>query len=67
MAIEHSEFGTEVEIGKIDGHQKRIPATVVPLPFYDPRKNAGAHLKFLNVSPTHVNDYDFISLERTKS
>jgi len=38
MAIEHSELGTEVEIGKIDGHQKRIPATVVPFPFYDPEK-----------------------------
>ncbi|MBC6405426.1 MAG: DUF1989 domain-containing protein [Rhodospirillales bacterium] len=30
--------GTEVEIGKLDGHQKRIPAKVVPFPFYDPRK-----------------------------
>jgi aminomethyltransferase len=30
--------GTEVEVGKIDGHQKRIPATVVRLPFYDPDK-----------------------------
>jgi glycine cleavage system aminomethyltransferase T len=32
------EPGTEVEVGKIDGHQKRIPATVVRLPFYDPDK-----------------------------
>jgi aminomethyltransferase len=38
MAIEHAEAGTEVEIGKIDGHQKRIPARVVPFPFYDPEK-----------------------------
>ena len=30
--------GTEVEIGKIDGHQKRIPARVVRFPFYDPDK-----------------------------
>ncbi|MGI9301817.1 MAG: DUF1989 domain-containing protein [Gammaproteobacteria bacterium] len=38
MAIEHAEVGTQVEVGKIDGHQKRIPATVVPFPFYDPEK-----------------------------
>ncbi len=30
--------GTEVEIGKLDGHQKRIPARVVRFPFYDPDK-----------------------------
>ena len=38
MAIEHAEPGTEVEIGKLDGHQKRLPATVVNLSFYDPEK-----------------------------
>ena len=38
MAIEHSEIGTKVEVGKLDGHQKRIPATVVRFPFYDPDK-----------------------------
>jgi Glycine cleavage system T protein (aminomethyltransferase) len=38
MAVEHAEIGCEVEIGKIDGHQKRIPATVVKFPFYDPEK-----------------------------
>ena len=30
--------GTELEIGKLDGLQKRIPATVVRFPFYDPDK-----------------------------
>jgi aminomethyltransferase len=35
----YSEIGTEVEIGKIDGHQKRIGAKVVPFPFYDPTKS----------------------------
>ena len=30
--------GTKVEVGKLDGHQKRIPATVVSIPFYDPAK-----------------------------
>jgi len=38
MAVEHSEPGTEVEVGKLDGHSKRLPATVVPFPFYDPEK-----------------------------
>jgi len=35
---EYSALGTEVEVGKLDGHQKRIPATVVRFPFYDPEK-----------------------------
>jgi len=25
-------------VGKLDGHQKRIPAIVVRTPFYDPEK-----------------------------
>ena len=36
---QYSEIGTEVEIGKIDGHQKRISAKVVGFPFYDPTKS----------------------------
>jgi aminomethyltransferase len=38
MAVEYAEIGTEVEVGKLDGHQKRIPARVVRFPFYDPEK-----------------------------
>ena len=38
MDVTHSDAGTLVEVGKLDGHQKRIPATVVPFPFYDPKK-----------------------------
>ncbi len=38
MSVDHAEPGTEVEVGKLDGHQKRLSATVVPLPFYDPEK-----------------------------
>jgi len=34
----YSEIGTEVEVGKIDGHQKRIGAKVLKFPFYDPEK-----------------------------
>ncbi|AHG49679.1 aminomethyltransferase (plasmid) [Rhizobium leguminosarum bv. trifolii CB782] len=36
--VMHASPGTEVEIGKLDGHQKRLPATVVPLSHYDPQK-----------------------------
>ena len=39
MDVRYSEIGTEVEIGKIDGHQKRISAKVVGFPFYDPTKS----------------------------
>ena len=38
MAVQHAALGTEVEVGKLDGHQKRIPAAVVRYPFYDPDK-----------------------------
>ncbi|MDC0569074.1 aminomethyltransferase family protein, partial [bacterium] len=37
--VKYSEIGTEVEIGKLDGHQKRIGAKVVAFPFYDPTKS----------------------------
>ncbi len=38
MATQYADIGTEVEVGKLDGHQKRIPAEVVRFPFYDPDK-----------------------------
>jgi aminomethyltransferase len=38
LAVQHAGAGTEVEVGKLDGQQKRIPATVVAVPFYDPEK-----------------------------
>ena len=38
IEVTNSEIGTEVQVGKLDGHQKRIPAVVVPFPFYDPEK-----------------------------
>ena len=38
MAVEHAGIGTAVEIGKLDGHEKRIAAEVVRYPFYDPDK-----------------------------
>ncbi|GLY66397.1 DUF1989 domain-containing protein [Amycolatopsis taiwanensis] len=38
IAVQHAGYGTEVEVGKLDGHRKRIPAQVVRFPFYDPEK-----------------------------
>ncbi len=38
MNVQYSELGTRVEVGKLDGLQKRIPAEVVRVPFYDPDK-----------------------------
>lgn len=38
LDVAHSEPGTAVEIGRLDGKQKRLWATLVPFPFYDPEK-----------------------------
>ena len=38
MALQYADEGTAVEVGKLDGLQKRIPAQVVGFPFYDPKK-----------------------------
>jgi aminomethyltransferase len=36
--VTRSGLGTEVEVGKLDGHQKRLPARIVRFPHYDPEK-----------------------------
>lgn len=36
--VAHAAVGTEVEVGKLDGQQKRLPAVIVPLSHYDPKK-----------------------------
>ena len=36
--VAHAEVGTALEVGKLDGHQKRLPARIVPLSHYDPKK-----------------------------
>jgi aminomethyltransferase len=38
LDVTHAGIGTEVEVGKLDGHQKRLPARVVRFPHYDPEK-----------------------------
>ena len=36
--VAHSALDTEVEIGQLDGHQKRLPARIVPFAHFDPKK-----------------------------
>ena len=38
LDVTHAAPGTAVEVGKLDGHQKRLPARVVRFPHYDPDK-----------------------------
>ena len=38
VSVTHSEPGTEIEIGQLDGLQKRLKARVVPYPHFDPTK-----------------------------
>jgi aminomethyltransferase len=38
LDVHHVALGTNVEVGKLDGHQKRLPARVVRFPFYDSEK-----------------------------
>jgi aminomethyltransferase len=36
--VAHAGIGTAVEVGKLDGQQKRLPARIVRFPHYDPEK-----------------------------
>ena len=36
--VAHAAPGTVLEVGKLDGQQKRLPAVIVPLSHYDPKK-----------------------------
>ena len=38
VAVTHAEPGTELEIGQLDGQQKRLRATVTTFPHFDPTK-----------------------------
>jgi aminomethyltransferase len=38
VAVQYADPGTALEVGKLDGLQKRIRASVVRFPFYDPDK-----------------------------
>jgi aminomethyltransferase len=36
--VAYDKPGSEVEVGKLDGQQKRLPARIVRFPHYDPEK-----------------------------
>ncbi|MEP3275026.1 MAG: DUF1989 domain-containing protein [Stappiaceae bacterium] len=38
IAIEHSELNTKLEVGRLDGQIKRLPAEVCEQPFFDPKR-----------------------------
>jgi len=38
VSVTHADMGTAIEIGQLDGQQKRLKATVVPFPHFDPTK-----------------------------
>lgn len=38
IAPDFAYIGTRLEIGKLDGQQKRLAGEVVKLPFYDPKR-----------------------------
>lgn len=38
LDVTHADTGTQLEIGQLDGQQKRLKATVVPFPHFDPTK-----------------------------
>jgi len=39
LSIEHAETGTEIEIGKLDSHSKRLLADICEIPFVDPTRS----------------------------
>ena len=38
LDVTHAAVGTEVEVGQLDGQQKRLSASVVAFPHFDPQK-----------------------------
>jgi aminomethyltransferase len=38
VSVAHSDIGTPIEVGQLDGQQKRLKATVVAFPHFDPTK-----------------------------
>ena len=38
IAIENADVGGALEVGKLDGHMKRLPCVVTSIPFIDPRR-----------------------------
>lgn len=38
IAVENAAAGTRLEVGKLDGHMKRLPCVTTELPFIDPKR-----------------------------
>lgn len=38
LAVEYADTGRNLEVGQLDGHMKRLPASVCATPFYDPKR-----------------------------
>ncbi|MEO1469830.1 MAG: DUF1989 domain-containing protein [Pseudomonadota bacterium] len=38
VAVENGQDGAELEVGKLDGHMKRLPCAVTSIPFIDPKR-----------------------------
>ena len=38
LSIEYAQTGTQLEVGQMDGQMKRLGATVVEIPFIDPKR-----------------------------
>ena len=38
LSVEYATNGTVLEVGQMDGHMKRLSATVCDVPFYDPKR-----------------------------
>lgn len=39
LSVEHSDVGCTLEVGQMDGHMKRLQATVTDIPFIDPSRS----------------------------
>lgn len=38
IAVEHAQEQTQIEVGQLDGHSKRLAATITGIPFVDPKR-----------------------------
>jgi len=38
LSVEHAIIGSEIEVGKLDGHSKRLQAEICDIPFVDPTR-----------------------------
>jgi len=46
LAVEHSSIGQSLEVGKLDGHGKRLLAECCDIPFVDPDRSSGLQINY---------------------